>query len=148
MLWTQTSSVWSSIHGVHGDLRQYATTQNTIQSYSRVRSKSSKNANRIGLTYDPVQDLVCWSDDSLRAVYCQPRSDMLNLTSSSLRTLLSGIIDVRDIAVDWQTGNIYLANGRSIVVTPSRGHYQDIYKHLIWEGLRKVSGIAVDPNNK
>ncbi|KAK2156707.1 hypothetical protein LSH36_207g07038 [Paralvinella palmiformis] len=147
LLWTQTSSVWSSIHGVHGDLRQYATTQNTIQSYSRVRSKSSKNANRIGLTYDPVQDLVCWSDDSLRAVYCQPRSDMLNLTSSSLRTLLSGIIDVRDIAVDWQTGNIYLANGRSIVVTPSRGHYQDIYKHLIWEGLRKVSGIAVDPNN-
>ena len=145
LLWTQTSAIWSSIRGIHGNLDDYAKMD---KSYTNIRSTSIKNADKIGIAHDHIRDQVCWSDNSIHGIYCQAYQDMLNRSLETHRTVVKDNLDIRDIDIDWETGNIYFATTNSIAVAPSSEDSGNVYKHLLTKNLNGVSGIAVDTVNK
>ncbi len=149
IVWTQKSHLWSRVRGLQGDPLQWG--HGVYTKGKLFQSVSEKGSHRYGIAVDEKRDNVCWSDlDSSKAgIYCQAFNNTINGDlDTKFAVVRQDSQEIRDITIDWQTGNVYYAANTWIVVAPTVGSTTNVYKVLFSANLTNPSGITLDSDTR
>lgn len=103
------------------------------------------------LDIDYARQLVCWTDQGLESIECQPTNHTgSGQPAHKFSVVSSGLVKPEGLAIDWYTSNVYWTDGETdrIEVAQLEGGARGHRKVLFWSELDQPRAIALVPHRR